>query len=196
MAWINPVTLVGEYIILKPLDLNQAESLIEAVKDGELWKLWYTRVPSPDEMITEIERRLFLQQQGSMLPFCVEDRASGKVLGMTTFMNIEEAHRRVEIGSTWYRKSAQRTCANTECKQLLLNHAFEALDCIAVEFRTSSFNFQSQNAIQRLGAKLDGVLRSHQIVKDDILRDTYVYSILKHEWAAVKLHLSWQMGKR
>ena len=178
MSFTTPVELVGEHVILKPLDLTQAESLAEAVCDGELYNLWYTRVPRPEQMAAEIERRLGLQSSGSMLPFY-----------------IEEAHRRVEIGSTWYRKSAQRTPVNTECKKLLLAHAFETLNCIAVELRTSSLNVQSQAAIVRLGAKLDGVLRSHQIVKDDILRDTHVYSILKHEWPAVRQNLEWLLNK-
>ena len=195
MSWIKPVELVGEHVILKPLDLNQAESLAEAVCDGELYNLWYTRVPRPEEVVAEIERRLGLQHTGSMLPFYIEDRKTGQALGMTTFMNIEVTHRRVEIGSTWYRKSVQRTPVNTECKKLLLAHAFESLNCIAVEFRTSSLNVQSQAAIIRLGAKLDGVLRNHQIVKDDILRDTYVYSILKHEWPAVRQNLEWLLSK-
>lgn len=179
MSWITPVELVGEHVILKPLDLTQAESLAEAVCDGELYNLWYTRVPRPEQMAAEIERRLGLQKSGSMLPFYIEDRKTGQALGMTTLMHIEEAHRRVEIGSTWYRKSAQRSPVNTECKKLLLAHAFETLNCIAVELRTSSLNVQSQTAILRLGAKLDGVLRSHQIVKDDILRDTHVLILAK-----------------
>lgn len=195
MSLTIPVELVGEHVILKPLDVNQAESLAEAVCDGELYNLWYTRVPRPEQMTGEIERRLDLQKSGSMLPFYIEDRKTGRALGMTTLMHIEEAHRRVEIGSTWYRKSAQRTPVNTECKKLLLAHAFEILNCIAVELRTSSLNVQSQAAIVRLGAKLDGVLRSHQIVKDDILRDTHVYSILKHEWPAVRQNLEWLLSK-
>ncbi|KAA8734841.1 GNAT family N-acetyltransferase [Acinetobacter qingfengensis] len=189
--WIKPVVLNGEHVILKPLELSQCKALQNAVCDGELWKLWYTRIPEPDQMTAEICRRLELQQQGAMLPFYVEDRHSGQAIGMTSFMNIEAVHRRVEIGSTWYRKTAQRTPVNTECKKLLLSHAFDTLDCIAVEFRTSSFNFKSQAAIQRLGAKLDGVLRSHQIVENDILRDTHVYSILRNEWPAVHQHLQW-----
>ncbi|WP_335974488.1 GNAT family protein [Acinetobacter calcoaceticus] len=195
MPWIKPVELMGEHVILKPLDLTHVDSLIEAVRDGELWNLWYTRIPSPQEMADEVERRLSLQIEGSMLPFYIEDRKTGRALGMTSLMHIEQAHRRVEIGSTWYRKSAHRTPVNTECKKLLLSHAFESLNCIAVELRTSSLNVQSQAAIARLGAKLDGVLRSHQIVKDDILRDTHVYSILKHEWPAVRQNLEWLLSK-
>jgi RimJ/RimL family protein N-acetyltransferase len=189
------VILQSERIILKPLEFEHASALCDAVRDGELWKLWYTRIPSPEQMTAEIQRRLDLQQLGSMLPFTVEERDSGRLLGMTTFMNIEAEHRRVEIGSTWYSQSAQRSYVNTECKNLLLSHAFDTLNCIAVEFRTSSFNFKSRAAIERLGAKLDGVLRSHQIVQNDILRDTYVYSILKSEWPAVQQHLRVLLNK-
>ena len=195
MQCLKSVVLQGERIILKPLEFEHASALCDAVRDGELWKLWYTRIPSPEQMTAEIQRRLDLQQMGSMLPFTVEERDSGRLLGMTTFMNIEAEHRRVEIGSTWYSQSVQRSYVNTECKNLLLSHAFDTLNCIAVEFRTSSFNFKSRAAIERLGAKLDGVLRSHQIVQNDILRDTYVYSILKSEWPAVQQHLRVLLNK-
>ncbi|MNZ01078.1 putative ribosomal N-acetyltransferase YdaF [compost metagenome] len=195
MQCLNPVVLQGERIILKPLEFEHASALCDAVRDGELWKLWYTRIPSPEQMTAEIQRRLDLQQLGSMLPFTVEERDSGRLLGMTTFMNIEAEHRRVEIGSTWYSQSVQRSYVNTECKNLLLSHAFDTLNCIAVEFRMSSFNFKSRASIERLGAKLDGVLRSHQIVQNDILRDTYVYSILKSEWPAVQQHLRVLLNK-
>lgn len=193
MQWIEPVTLVGQNVILKPLDESHHLKLIEAVQDGELWKLWYTFIPTPERMLAEIQRRLDSQQNGQMLPFTVFERHSGKILGMTSFMNIDVAHRRLEIGSTWYRQSAQRSAVNTESKKLLLSHAFEVLNCIAVEFRTSSFNFKSRAAIERLGAKLDGILRSHQIVKDDILRDTYVYSILRSEWPAIRQNLEFKL---
>ncbi|MDM1252117.1 GNAT family N-acetyltransferase [Acinetobacter johnsonii] len=196
MQCFKPVVLQGERIILKPLESEHASALCDAVRDGELWQLWYTRIPSPEQMTAEIQRRLDLQQLGSMLPFTVEERDSGRLLGMTTFMNIEAEHRRVEIGSTWYSQSVQRSYVNTECKNLLLSHAFDTLNCIAVEFRTSSFNFKSRAAIERLGAKLDGVLRSHQIVQNDILRDTYVYSILKSEWPAVQQHLRALLSKK
>lgn len=195
MQCLKPVILQSERIILKPLEFEHALALCDAVRDGELWKLWYSRIPSPEQMTAEIQRRLDLQQLGSMLPFTVEERDSGRLLGMTTFMNIEAEHRRVEIGSTWYSQSVQRSYVNTECKNLLLSHAFDTLNCIAVEFRTSSFNFKSRAAIERLGAKLDGVLRSHQIVQNDILRDTYVYSILKSEWPAVQQHLRVLLNK-
>ncbi|HEF0010796.1 TPA: GNAT family N-acetyltransferase [Citrobacter braakii] len=195
MQWIESVTLVGHNVILKPLDESHQLELSEAVQDGELWKLWYTFIPTPENMQAEIHRRLTLQQQGLMLPFTVFNRHSGTVLGMTSFMNIDAAHRRLEIGSTWYRQSVQRSGVNTDSKRLLLSYAFENLHCIAVEFRTSSFNFKSRAAIERLGAKLDGILRSHQIVKEDILRDTYIYSILRSEWPAVRQHLDFILDR-
>lgn len=133
MPWIKPVELVGEQVILRPLDLTQVEALVDAVRDGELWKLWYTRIPAPEQMSAEIQRRLALQHSGSMLPFYIEDRSTGQALGMTSFMNIEPLHRRVEIGSTWYRQSVQRTLVNTESKQLLLAHAFEQLNCGGIQ---------------------------------------------------------------
>ena len=193
MPWLKPVTLVGKNIKLEPLSLEHELALREAVCDGELWKLWYTLIPKPELMHSEIQRRLELQHKGSMLPFVVIEQNSGQILGMTSYMNVVAEHRRVEIGSTWYRQSVQRSHVNTETKQLLLQYAFDVLNCIAVEFRTSSFNFKSRAAIERLGAKLDGVLRSHQIVQDDILRDTYVYSILKNEWPAVQQNLTWKL---
>jgi RimJ/RimL family protein N-acetyltransferase len=165
------------------------------VKDGELWKLWYTFIPTADQMAQEIDRRLQLATKGSMLPFAVKDKNTQRAVGMTTYMNIDAPNRRVEIGSTWYRKSMQRTGLNTECKWLLLKHAFDQLNCIAVEFRTHWFNQDSRAAIERLGAKLDGVLRSHQIAANGSLRDTCVYSILKHEWPAVSAHLVHQLER-
>jgi RimJ/RimL family protein N-acetyltransferase len=150
-------------------------------------------VPAPEQLRAEIDRRLGLQLQGSMLPFAVIERASNQAVGMTTYMHIDAANRRVEIGSTWYRKRVQRTGLNTECKLLLLTHAFEELNCIAVEFRTHYFNRQSRAGIERLGARLDGILRQHQIAANGTLRDTCVYSILDSEWPAVKAHLAFQL---
>lgn len=189
MTFITPITLEGRHAKLEPLTLAHADELAAAVTDGNLWKLWYTRIPAPEQMSEEIERRLGLQRQGSMLPFAIRRKDTGKLCGMTTYMHIEPAHRRVEIGSTWYAKSAQRTGINTECKSMLLTHAFEDLKCIAVEFRTSFMNFQSRKAILRLGAKQDGILRNHMIMPDGTYRDTVVYSILESEWPAIKQHL-------
>jgi RimJ/RimL family protein N-acetyltransferase len=160
------------------------------VKDGELWTLWYTKIPTPEGLRPEIDRRLELQTQGSMIAFAVIEESTREAVGMTTFMNIDPVNRRVEIGSTWYRKRVQRSPLNTECKLLLLTHAFERLNCIAVEFRTHFFNMQSRAAIERLGAKLDGVLRQHQFASNGTLRDTCVYSILDREWPTVKAHLT------
>jgi N-acetyltransferase len=180
---------------LEPLDQRHCDDLIEAVKDGELWTLWYTSIPKPEAMRTEIDRRLGLQAAGTMLPFAVIANEARRAVGMTTYMNVDAVHRRVEIGSTWYRKSVQRTKLNTQCKLLLLTHAFEALNCIAVEFRTHFFNQQSRRGIERLGAKLDGILRSHQVASNGTLRDTCVYSIIAGEWPTVRAHLTWQLSR-
>jgi N-acetyltransferase len=195
MPWPDPVTLQGPHARLEPLAHAHHDALVEAVKDGELWKLWYTSVPTPERMAKEIDRRLGLQKAGSMLPFTVFD-ADGKIAGMSTYMNIDATHRRVEIGSTWYAKRVQRTPLNTQCKLLLLGHAFEAIDCIAVEFRTHFFNHQSRRAIERLGAKQDGILRSHQIAPNGTLRDTVVYSITAAEWPTVRAHLNFQLNEK
>lgn len=189
IIWPEPVILESTSVILEPLQLRHNRDLQEATLDGELWKLWFTNIAPPEEMEQEIRRRLLLQSEGSMLPFAVIDRPSGRAVGMTTYMNIDARNKRVEIGSTWYRRRVQRTSVNTECKLLLLAHAFESLECIAVEFRTSSFNMPSRRAIERLGARLDGVLRSHSHHANGTIRDTYVYSIVACEWPAVKANL-------
>ena len=194
MPWPEPNTLSGRHARLVPLSTDHTAALCDAVRDGELWKLWYTAVPSPETMAGEIARRLGLQAAGSMLPFTVLD-ASGTPVGMTTYMNIDAANKRVEIGSTWYASRVQRTPLNTECKLLLLGHAFDALDCIAVEFRTHRFNQQSRRGIERLGAQLDGILRNHQRSPNGTLRDTVVYSITADEWPAVQTHLRWQLDR-
>ena len=165
------------------------------MKDGELWKLWYTFVPKPEEMKKEIDRRLGLQKTGSMLPWTVFD-ADGKIAGMTTYMNVDAPNRRVEIGSTWYARRVQRSALNTQCKLLALAHAFEKLDCIAVEFRTHFFNQQSRRGIERLGAKQDGILRNHAIAPNGTLRDTVVFSIIAGEWPTVKAHLTYQLNDK
>ena len=195
MGYADSVSLNGQHVSLVPLSHAHQDDLVEAVEDGELWNLWYTSVPSPDRLKAEIDRRLELQRRGSMLPFAVIENSARKAVGMTTFLNIDSDNRRVEIGATWYRKRVQRSALNTECKLLLLTHAFEQLRCIAVEFRTHFFNRQSRAGIERLGAKLDGILRQHQIGRDGILRDTCVYSIVDHEWPAVRAHLDHQLKK-
>jgi RimJ/RimL family protein N-acetyltransferase len=193
--WVEPVVLRGRHAILAPLSMDHHDDLVEALSDGELWKLWYTSVPRPEELRGEIERRMRLQREGTMLPFAVLD-AQNRAVGMTTYMDIDAANRRLEIGSTWYRKSVQRTPLNTECKLLLLQHAFETLECVAVEFRTHFLNHQSRRAIERLGAKLDGVLRNHRVLRNGTVRDTCVYSIIANEWPTVKAHLSFQAHER
>ena len=194
MSWLSPVRLASAHCALEPLDHAHHDALVDAARDGELWKLWYTAIPTPATMQAEITRRLDLQARGTMLPFTTFD-AHGKVAGMTTFMNADTVHRRVEIGSTWTAHSTQRGAFNTGCKLVLLTHAFEALDCIAVEFRTHALNQQSRRAIERLGAKLDGILRNHQRASNGTLRDTCVYSITQHEWPAVQAHLRWHLDK-
>ncbi len=193
------VTLTGRHVRLEPLNTSHHDDLVLAVHDGELWNHWYTAIPRPEAMQTEIERRLDLQSKGQMCAFAVIDPTTKQAVGMTTYMNIDAANRRVEIGSTWYRRSVQRGSLNTEAKRLLLAHAFEQLNCIAVEFRTHFFNQQSRRAIERLGAKLDGVLRSHQINQHPMatgaLRDTCVYSIIASEWPNVKAHLDYQLSR-
>jgi RimJ/RimL family protein N-acetyltransferase len=194
MPFLQALTLAGRHATLAPLERTHLDGLIEAARDGELWRLWYTLVPPPEQMAAEIERRLSLAAKDQMLPFTVFD-AEGRAAGMTTYMNVDAVHRRVEIGSTWYARRAQRTPLNTECKLMLLRHAFETLRCIAVEFRTHRLNTQSRRAIERLGAQLDGVLRAHQISPNGSLRDTAVYSITAAEWPAVKVHLDWQLSR-
>lgn len=192
-AWLAPVTLSGSHVRLEPLSTTHHDALCESVRDGELWQLWYTVIPEPAEMQREIQRRLDEQARGTMCPFAVIDPATDRAVGMTTYMNVDQPNRRVEIGSTWYRRSAQRTALNTEAKRLMLSHAFDDLDCVAVEFRTHFFNQKSRRAIERLGAKLDGVLRNHPINlhphAPGAMRDTCVYSIISSEWPAVRAHL-------
>jgi N-acetyltransferase len=193
-TWIEPVHMSAAHARLVPLEPSHHDGLCEATRDGELWQLWYTAVPSPEGMQAEIERRLDLQAQGSMVPFTVLDRA-GQIVGMTSYMNIDAANRRLEIGSTWYAQRTQRSALNTECKRMLLAHAFEELNSIAVEFRTHRLNTRSRQAIERLGAQLDGVLRAHQIGHNGTLRDTAVYSIIAPEWPVVRTHLDFQLSR-
>jgi RimJ/RimL family protein N-acetyltransferase len=195
MAWIAPIALSSTRVALEPLTMSHRDDLVDSVKDGELWKIWYTSVPRPEDMGAEIERRLRLQAEGSMLPFAVIDQTRAAAVGMTTFMHIDADNRRLEIGATWYRKRVQRTAVNTECKLMLLRHAFETLGCIAVEFRTHFLNRRSRAGIERLGARLDGVLRQHMIGRGGTLRDTCVYSILDREWLTVKANLIHQLTK-
>lgn len=188
--------LENEFVRLEPLSAGHQDALVEAAAHGELWRTWYTRVPSPEQMGEEIERRLSLQQQGQMAPWAVVDPATGDAVGMTTYMQIEVTHRRVEIGSTWLGKQAQGTGINPAMKLLMLQRVFDELDCIAVEFRTHWHNHQSRAAIARLGAKQDGVLRNHLIMDNGTLRDTVVFSILDSEWPAVRAGLLHRLERR
>lgn len=201
MTSFEPITLTGRYVVLEPLSQAHHDGLVEAVRDGQLWKLWYTGVPAPEQMEAEINRRLALQERGSMLPFTTRliDPATGgpgKVIGMTTFMNIDAETPRVEIGSTWNAESAHGSGSNPDSKLLLLGYAFETLGCPAVEFRTHWLNHQSRDAIARLGAKQDGVLRSHTRSADGALRDTVVFSILEHEWPMVRNALEFRLARQ
>lgn len=189
MPFVEALTLTGRHVRLEPLGREHAAELAAAAADGELWRLWCTGVPAPEATDTWIAAALDARLRSGALPFVVRELASGGIVGSTRYFNVEAAHRRLEIGHTWYAQRAQRTAVNTECKLLLLAHAFEALSCIAVEFRTHFFNFASRAAIARLGARQDGILRNHQILPDGTLRDTVVFSIISGEWPAVKRNL-------
>ena len=191
-AWLSPIELQGSHVRLEPLSLAHVPGLQQATRDGELWRLWYTSVPDPDGMQAYVEKALALRDAGAALPWAVLD-GNGEVVGSTRYGNVDADNRRVEIGWTWYAKRVQRTALNTEAKLLLLTHAFEALDCAAVEFRTSWFNHASRNAIARLGAKQDGVLRKHMRMANGQHRDTVVFSIIDGEWPMVKRHLSFKL---
>jgi RimJ/RimL family protein N-acetyltransferase len=191
----EPATLPGDLVTLEPLSSDHSDDLAEAVRDGRLWELWYTSVPAPEAMAAEIDARLARQAAGTMLPFAVRRHDTGRAVGMTTFLNLEAEVPRVEIGATWTARSSQRTGVNAESKLLLLTHAFEVLGCLAVEFRTHWHNRQSREAILRLGAKQDGVLRNHRRMPDGSLRDTVVFSILDTEWPAVRAGLRARLSR-
>ena len=193
--FIEPVVLTGRYATLEPLAREHETAVNKAAADGELWRLWYTSVPAPDKTSTWLDIALDMRERLGAMPFVVRERASGDVVGSTRYFNVDAGNRRLEIGHTWYARRAQRTAINTECKLLLLTHAFETLRCIAVEFRTHWFNHQSREAILRLGAKQDGVLRNHQVLPDGSKRDTVVFSIIDGEWLAVKAHLNWMLER-
>ena len=191
--WIEPVILTGTKVVLEPLSLEHAEGVIAAVKDGELWKLWYTHIPSPEKVGEYIKIALGMRENAGAMPFIVREKESNKIVGCTRYFNVDEVNQRLEIGHTWYSESYQRTAVNTECKYLLLTHAFEKLDAIAVELRTHWHNHKSRAAIARLGAKQDGVLRNHSRSADGIYRDTVVFSIINLEWPAVKKSLEFKL---
>ncbi len=193
--FIEPVTLTGAHATLLPLERGHVDALADAAADGELWRLWYTSVAPPKRMGAYVEAALAMRERQDAMPFVVRDNASGDIVGCTRMFNVDAANRRLEIGYTWYARRVQRTRLNTECKLLLLGHAFDVLHCIAVEFRTHWFNHASREAIARLGAKQDGVLRNHHLMPDGSMRDTVVFSIIDGEWPAVRQHLRWQLDR-
>ena len=194
--WLNKISVQGRLVQLELLSAKHIDDLTEAVKDGELWNLWYTSAPEPKNVKNYIEAALSEFKNDTSLPFVIIRKEDNKVIGTTRFMNADSKNKRLEIGTTWYSKSVQRTGVNTECKYLLLKYAFEDLKCIAVEFRTHSHNNQSRTAIERLGAKQDGILRNHRIDNSGCLRDTVVFSILNSEWNTVKKSLEFKMNKK
>ena len=183
------ITLTGDHISLLAMDFQHLEGLQEVGKDGQLWKLWYTFIPTPEGMEAWIKKALQEKSEGVSLPFVIQRKSDNRIVGSTRYMNIEKDVRRLEIGTTWYAKSVQRSPVNTECKLLLMQHAFENLKCLAIEFRTHRFNERSRNAIMRLGAQQDGILRSHRISSNGTVRDTVVYSVIENEWGNVKSNL-------
>lgn len=194
--FIEAVTLTGRsWVALEPMRTEHVPELREAARDGELWSLWYTGVASPDSMQAYVDTALKMREEQGAMPFVVRRKSDGRIVGSTRYFNLDEKNRRVEIGHTWYSRSVQRSGINTEAKLLLLTHAFEVLRCIAVEFRTHFFNFASREAIARLGARQDGILRNHQISPNGTLRDTVVFSIIESEWPAAKANLVWLLSK-
>lgn len=195
MITLSPVVLESEAIRLEPLTRDHAADLSAAASDGNLWELWFTSVPRPEEAAAYIETALTGQAAGHMLPWVVRDKASGKLIGSTRYHDIIPAADRVEIGYTWYAKSFQRTHVNTHAKLLLFSHAFETVGCKAVGLRTDNFNFRSQRAIEALGAKKDGVIRHHAVRRDGTARDSVIYSVLSTEWPDVKRHLEHRLAR-
>lgn len=188
MSWLERIVLKGEIVTLEPLAPDHIEPLRYAVRDGEFWKLWYANVPSPGQMENYVITAIENAEKGN-IAFAVRLNATDGIVGTTRFYNVDETNRRPMLGYTWYAKSVCKTGVNTESKLLLLQHVFEKKKAIAVEFRTHFFNQVSRTAIERLGAKQDGILRNHQIMRDGSIRDTVVYSILQHEWPSVKNNL-------
>lgn len=191
--WLREVELEGQFVKLVSLSTEHKDALIEASNDGNLWKLWFTGVPSESSIEEYIESALSQKESGQSLPFVVIRKTDNKIVGCTRFCNAEAQNKRIEIGYTWYAKSVQRTPINSETKLLLLTHAFESLGCIAVAFQTHYHNFKSRSAILRLGAKQDGLLRNHRII-DGIPRDTVIFSILENEWVTVKHSLEFRVN--
>lgn len=189
MGWLSEGELKGQFVTLEPLCTEHIAPLQEAVVDGEGWLLWYAAVPTPERMEKYVQDAIAAAAKGD-LAYAVRSQVhDGRIVGTTRFYNVEAAHRHAMLGYTWYAKAAQRTPVNTECKLLMLSHLFDQHQAIACEFRTHFFNFASRQAIERLGAKCDGILRNHQIMRDGSIRDTAVYSIIASEWPAVRNHL-------
>ena len=189
MSLTEPVELSAHGVLLRPLQLQDEAGLAQAAADGKLWELRVTSVPAPGQTLSYIQTALRLREQGSRLAFVVIEQASGQVIGCTSYHDIVPEVRRVEIGYTWYAKRWQRTHVNTTCKWLLLRHAFETLDCPVVGWRTDSLNFTSQQAIERLGARRDGVIRRNALRRDGTIRDTVMYSLTREEWPEVQKRL-------
>lgn len=192
--WREMVTLEGSQVLLRPMERSDGPAIVEAAGDGKLWELFYTSVPSADEIDAYLDKAFADKEAARAMPFVVIDKRDGRLVGSTRYMRMNEPARRLEIGTTFYAASAQRSPINSEAKLLLLTHAFEAMDCLCVQLRTDALNFQSQRAIERLGAKKDGVLRNHSILKDRV-RDTVVYSILATEWEGVKRNLQMRLAR-
>lgn len=192
--WLYPTTLRGKIVTLAPLAREYTNELLAAASDGELWNLWFTSVPSNNTIDSYLTKAFKDQEAGHALLFAIIDNKTQKIIGSTRYCNVDNLNQRLEIGYTWYAKSYQRTGVNTECKYLLLQHAFENLNAIAVEFRTHWHNHASRAAIARLGAKQDGILRNHQKSADGIYRDTVVFSIIDQEWPTVRKNLEYKMG--
>ena len=195
MITLTPTTLEGHGIRLEPVLTEHEDGLTAAASDGQLWNLWYTFIPRPDETKGYIADALAGQQAGHMLPWAVRELTTGKIVGSTRYHDIVLDIDRVEIGYTWYAASWQRSHVNTTCKLLLLTHAFEAIQCKVVGLRTDNFNFASQRAIEALGAKKDGIIRHHRIRRDGTVRDSVMYSILVSEWPDVKKHLEFRLAR-
>ena len=195
MAFVEPIDLRRNGVLLTPLDFAHEDGLRAAAQDGELWKIRVTSVPEPENTKLYIEQAMNMRAAGNRMPFAVIDEATGKVLGSTSYHDIVPALKRVEIGYTWYAQSAQRSHVNTTCKLLLLTHAFETLGAAVVGWRTDNFNFASQRAIERLGARKDGVIRHHAPRRDGTVRDTVMYSMLAGEWPEAKAQLLYLLGK-
>lgn len=193
--WIDAVMLRGSHAVLEPLAREHRNEVLAAATDGELWRLWYTSAPGPDSIDAWLDAALAQREQSGAMPFVVRRTTDGRIVGSTRMFNVDAVNRRLEIGHTWYAASVQRSAINTECKAMLLAHAFDTLGCIAVELRTHFMNRQSRAAIERLGARLDGVLRHHQRLPNGTIRDTCVYSIVAPEWPAVRENLRWQLAR-